>query len=275
MLKRIIRKTRGKVAVAGIATAAVVSGHYVGFTPDAYVEPTSVIDQISYDDANQSEYIDFAQNSVDVDKPSFGITGVTTEAIGSTDNFDFTKIGTASYYADKFHGRMTANGETYNMYDYTAAHKTLPFGSVVRVTNTKTNKSVLLKINDRGPYVGDRIIDLSVTGAKEIGSLGLSTVKIETVHKGKLNKAGVDKGTLVGYSLDKDFIMVDQDEIEVLESTTSFGHAFRLYKDYIEINPGEDLYIFNDTSIKGHSKLDTYYIGKIDKVQDDYAQLGT
>lgn len=275
MLKRIIRKTRGKVAVAGIATAAVVSGHYVGISPDAYVETTSVIDQISYDDANQSEYIDFAENSVDSDKPSFGINGVTTEETESTDNFDFTKVGTASYYADKFHGRMTANGETYNMYDYTAAHKTLPFGSVVRVTNTKTNKSVLLKINDRGPYVGDRIIDLSVTAAKEIGSLGLSTVKIETVHKGKLSKSGIDRGTLVGYSLDKDFIMIDQDEIEVLESTTSFGHAFRLYKDYMEINPNEDIYIFNDTSVKGHSKLDTYYIGKIDKVQDDYAQLGT
>jgi len=170
---------------------------------------------------------------------------------------------------------MTANGEIYNMYDYTAAHKTLPFGSVVRVTNTKTKRTVLLKINDRGPYVGNRIIDLSVIAAKEIGSLGLSTVKVETIHKSELKKANFDKKQLIGYSLDKDFLIVPEEQVVVLESTTSFGHAFRLYKDYLEINPEENIYIFGETSIKGHSKLDTYYVGKIDRLRNDYAQIGT
>lgn len=271
MLTKLIKKTRGKVAVAGIVTAAVVSGHYVGIQPDAYVEPSTVFEQISYADENQSEYIDFAEANLE---NSIGATGSTVGEPQSVKDYEFTVTGTASYYADKFHGRMTANGEIYNMYDYTAAHKTLPFGTVVRVTNTKTNKTVLLKINDRGPYVGNRIIDLSVTAAKEIGSLGLSTVKIETVHKGKLKNADFDSKQLVGYSLDKDFVMVDEEDVEVLESTKSFGHAFRLYKDYIEINPDEDIYIFGETSIKGHSKLDTYYIGKIDNSRNDYAQLG-
>jgi rare lipoprotein A len=274
MLKKLIKKTRGKVAVAGIVTAAVVSGHYVGVKPDAYVEPQTVFEQISYDDENQSEYIDFAEANLEDQGPSFGVTGSTAGEIQSAEDFEYSVTGTASYYADKFHGRMTANGEIYNMYDYTAAHKTLPFGTVVRVTNTKTNKTVLLKINDRGPYVGNRIIDLSVTAAKDIGSLGLSTVKIETVHKGKLKGADFDKKQLIGYSLDKDFIMVPEEEVEVLESTKSFGHAFRLYKDYLEINPDEELFIFGETSIKGHSKLDTYYIGKVDNVRNDYAQLG-
>ena len=67
----------------------------------------------------------------------------------------------ASWYGPGFHKRLTANGERYNMYALTAAHKELPFGSVVKVTNLDNNKSVIVKINDRGPYVGGRGIDLS------------------------------------------------------------------------------------------------------------------
>lgn len=80
-----------------------------------------------------------------------------TSAVGSSKTKDYAKshalAGIASWYGDKFHGRLTASGETYNMNAYTAAHKTLPFGTIVRVTNTTNNKSVDVKINDRGPYV--------------------------------------------------------------------------------------------------------------------------
>lgn len=86
--------------------------------------------------------------------------------------------GTASYYADKFHGRKTANGETFNMNDLTAAHKTLPFGTIVKVTNLKNDKSVVLKINDRGPFVKDRIIDVSLAAAKELDMLGTGTAEV-------------------------------------------------------------------------------------------------
>lgn len=86
--------------------------------------------------------------------------------------------GTASYYADKFHGRKTANGEIFNMHDLTAAHKTLPFGTIVRVTNLKNNKSVKLRINDRGPFVKNRIIDLSLAAAKELDMLGTGTAEV-------------------------------------------------------------------------------------------------
>ena len=92
-------------------------------------------------------------------------------------------VGKASWYGDKFHGKLTASGETYNMNANTAAHKTLPFGTIVRVTNTDNNKSVDVKINDRGPYVKGRVIDLSHKAFAKIGNVkqGTVPVKIEIV----------------------------------------------------------------------------------------------
>jgi len=79
------------------------------------------------------------------------------------------QTGLASWYGRPFHGRRTASGEIYNMYDLTAAHKTLPFGTRVRVTRRDTGASVVVRINDRGPFVANRIIDLSYAAAKKIG----------------------------------------------------------------------------------------------------------
>ena len=80
-------------------------------------------------------------------------------------DLNYNKTGIASWYGPKFHGKLTANGEIYNQYALTAAHKTLPLPSAVKVTNLKNNISVLLRINDRGPFVNDRIIDLSSKAA--------------------------------------------------------------------------------------------------------------
>lgn len=92
----------------------------------------------------------------------------------------------ASYYGEYFHGRLTANGEIYNMNALTAAHKTLPLGSVVKVTNIVNNKSVIVTINDRGPYIDGREIDLSKGSFSEIGDInkGLMTVNIEVLSIG-------------------------------------------------------------------------------------------
>ena len=91
-----------------------------------------------------------------------------------------TKTGLASYYADYYEGRTTANGEVFKHRKKTAAHKTIPFGTKVVVTNLKYNKSVVVRINDRGPYVNGRIIDLTKNAAKRIGMLndGVANVKI-------------------------------------------------------------------------------------------------
>lgn len=91
--------------------------------------------------------------------------------------------GEASYYADKFHGRPTASGEKYNKKAFTAAHKTLPFGTKVRVTNLNNNKSVDVIINDRGPFKAGRIIDLSRAAAEKIGLIndGVAKVTVEVL----------------------------------------------------------------------------------------------
>jgi rare lipoprotein A len=86
--------------------------------------------------------------------------------------------GTSSYYGKKFHGRKTASGEIFNMYDFTAAHKTLPFGTMLEVENLENNKKVVVRINDRGPFVGDRILDLSYAAAREIDMIKTGTTKI-------------------------------------------------------------------------------------------------
>ena len=84
----------------------------------------------------------------------------------------------ASYYAEKYHGRKTASGETFNMYSLTCAHKTLPFGTILRVTNLSNNKSVDVRVNDRGPFVKGREVDLSKAAAIKLDMLKTGTAKV-------------------------------------------------------------------------------------------------
>ncbi len=87
--------------------------------------------------------------------------------------------GIASYYADKFHGRKTASGEVFHQDSLTAAHKHLPFGTIVRVTNLWNNQSVIVKVNDRGMKGKNRVIDLSKAAAKELNMVGAGLVKVK------------------------------------------------------------------------------------------------
>ena len=95
-------------------------------------------------------------------------------------------IGESSYYADDFHGKITANGETYDMYGLTAAHKTLPLNTIIKVTNLSNKKTAILRINDRGPYAKGRILDCSYGAAIKLGFLdqGVTRVKIEVIEWG-------------------------------------------------------------------------------------------
>jgi len=96
----------------------------------------------------------------------------------------YTESGKASYYAMKFQSKKTASGELYDRAKNTAAHKKLPFGTKVRVTNIKNNRSVIVKINDRGPFVKGRIVDLSSSAFSRIANLdtGIIEVKIEVIR---------------------------------------------------------------------------------------------
>ena len=115
----------------------------------------------------------------------------------------FRQTGIASWYGTKFHGRLTANGEVYNMYGMTAAHKTLPIPSYVRVTNVSNQKSVIVRVNDRGPFHDDRIIDLTYTAASKLGFVdkGTAEVKIEYIDPNTYqpeNREGDSKGANSG-----------------------------------------------------------------------------
>ncbi|MGL5292027.1 MAG: septal ring lytic transglycosylase RlpA family protein [Vibrionaceae bacterium] len=97
----------------------------------------------------------------------------------------FKQSGLASWYGPRYHGRLTASGEKFNMHALTAAHRALPFGTKVKITNLKNNQHVTVQINDRGPYSGKRIIDVSHAAAKRLGMLhsGLAKVRITVVDK--------------------------------------------------------------------------------------------
>ena len=87
--------------------------------------------------------------------------------------------GISSFYGPNFHGKLTANGEIFDMYGVSAAHKEFPFNTVVRVTNEKNGKSLLIRINDRGPYIAGRILDCSFGAAKKLGFVGEGTAKVK------------------------------------------------------------------------------------------------
>lgn len=96
---------------------------------------------------------------------------------------DYDKVGEASWYGDKFHGKPTATGEIYNKNDMTAAHKTLPLNSMLHVTNLENGRSIMVRLNDRGPFIGDRIIDLSEAAANALGTAeqGVGRVRVRYV----------------------------------------------------------------------------------------------
>lgn len=100
--------------------------------------------------------------------------------------------GIASFYADKFQGRRTASGERFNMNDLTCAHKNLPFGTKLLVKNARNGKSCVVTVNDRGPYHGSRVIDLSRAAARKIGITGTGRVICYTAPKKPMEEAAAD-----------------------------------------------------------------------------------
>jgi rare lipoprotein A len=87
--------------------------------------------------------------------------------------------GIASWYGDPHHGRLTASGERFDMYDFTAAHRTLPMGTRLRITNLTNGRSVVVTVNDRGPFIRARVVDLSYAAARRIGLIGSGTAAVQ------------------------------------------------------------------------------------------------
>ncbi len=113
-------------------------------------------------------------------KSPYRVLGKTYHVMKSPEGFK--QQGWASWYGKKFHGRRTANGELYDMFGMTAAHKTLPIPSYVTVTNLENQRSVIVRVNDRGPFHGDRVIDLTYSAAKKLGFVNRGTARVEVAY---------------------------------------------------------------------------------------------
>jgi len=122
--------------------------------------------------------------------PAYEVDGKIYQPLGEVK--DYVERGVASWYGEDFNGKETSSGEIYNMFDRTAAHRILPFGTRVQVTNLETGKITVVTINDRGPFVKDRIIDLSYTGARDIGLVGPGTAPVELKVVGAANSASLE-----------------------------------------------------------------------------------
>ncbi len=109
----------------------------------------------------------------------FSCATITKKGVDGYQTDSNTQIGLASWYGDQEHGGKTASGERFSKYDYTAAHKTLPIGTMVRVTNLENGRDVIVRINDRGPFKKGRIIDLSYAPAQAIDMIGEGTAKVK------------------------------------------------------------------------------------------------
>jgi rare lipoprotein A len=131
---------------------------------------------------------------------------------GGPTGSSFVEIGEASWYGPGFHGRKTASGERFNTHDFTAAHKTLPFGTLLKVTNLENNLFTIVRINDRGPYIRGRIIDLSKAAKNEIGMGGTASVRIEQISEetAEMLRNGIDPNEII-----------DESEIDSTQFTTT------------------------------------------------------
>lgn len=115
---------------------------------------------------------------------AFSVACASTPTVTSPDGGDHAVEGMASWYGEQFHGQQTASGERFDMNAYTAAHRTLPFGTRVRVRTVETKKTVVVRITDRGPFVDGRVIDVSYAAARQLGIIdrGIAEVELEVVE---------------------------------------------------------------------------------------------
>ena len=129
-------------------------------------------------------------------KNPYTVNGVTYQLLPSARGY--SEEGMASWYGNKFHGRKTSNGETYSMYGMTAAHKTLPIPAYVRVTNLANGRQIIVRVNDRGPFHGGRIIDLSYAGAKKLGyhQHGTARVRVDVIDPADFQRNSVSVPTV-------------------------------------------------------------------------------
>jgi len=155
----------------------------------------------------------------------------------------FVQVGIASWYGKKFHRKKTSSGEIYNMYDKTAAHKTLPFGTYVKVKNLSNSKEIVVRINDRGPFVKQRIIDLSYGAAREIELIGPGTARVHLIalsrEVGKIKSGNTQKTLVEAKDFSRGEFTVQVGAFEKRENAERLAGRLRVIFDHVTITPYE------------------------------------
>jgi len=168
---------------------------------------------------------------------SYSVNGVSYYPLPSEEGF--VQEGMASWYGKEFHGKKAATGEIFNMYDKTAAHKTLPFGTYVKVENLSNLREVIVRINDRGPFVKGRIIDLSHSAAREIGLVGPGVARVRVValsrEVGKIRSGNSHKPLVEAKDFNKGKFTVQVGAFESEDNAGSLAKRLRVIFDHVTI----------------------------------------
>lgn len=164
------------------------------------------------------------------------------------------QTGNASWYGPSFHGRPTASGEKYDMHDFTAAHRTLPFGTIVKVTNPANGKTALVRITDRGPFHGNRIIDLSYAAAQYL-NVTVSKVKLEAFKTAAPQQENVARS--VAFTAEKDAVIVPAEAFSPVDSLADFTDALKKQTALQEKMGNQDVFL----TISKNGKKSKFYVG--------------
>ena len=175
----------GLLASCGVAPRLTTSATNEYFSPDTYGAASPKV-------VGDSRWVPRGGGHRIVGKP-YSVAGRTYIP---RDNPRYSKVGLASWYGSAFHGRLTANGEIYDVNGLTAAHPTLPLPSYVRVTNLENGRSLVVRVNDRGPFASNRLIDVSSRAADMLGFKRKGTAKVQVDYVGPARMDGLDERTL-------------------------------------------------------------------------------
>ncbi len=165
----------------------------------------------------------------------------------------FNERGTASWYGPGFHGRITANGERYNQFGLTAAHKSIRFGTVLHITNLANDETVLVQVNDRGPYIGERIIDLSEAAMERLDGMKSGVINIHAV--GVSDTDGIPLDPSLAYFINCALVDSEEAALEELEKVHSIGifelNIFQLEDSFlVGVGPFDDFQVAQDKMIE-------------------------
>lgn len=169
----------------------------------------------------------------------------------------FYQEGLATWYGKNFHRRKTASGEKYNMYSFTCAHRKLPFGTIVRITNLTNNKSIIARINDRGPFTKSKIIDLSLKVKNELEAKDIEKVFIETIIPQYDSVLYSDY--VFAFSPEQSPFIISKNFIDIIDSSLNFDEVVDLYYFYknTSMNKAQDIMVFTYNYPQNNT---TYYL---------------